>query len=765
MGASGVTPPVPAQRAEPVGSRSLAFARWTVRARWWIVAWWVLVLTGLSVLAPRLEPSGGDLGELIPQDIPAIAAELRSIEHFGYPLSSRTVVVQRDPDGLSAFAQAESVLDALAVNQRPPEPPLLGALPVSNALPFPGAGERDTAVLTYLFMDPTRGSFASHLRAAHSYIDENLDRPQDDVVGVAGSIPARAEQARLAGEHLPRLELLTVLAIVVLVALNFRAVLIPVLALGASAVAFLLTVHLSHVVGALVGFGAPPELEPLLVALLLGVVTDYTIFYVSALRGELQNGTPWQDAVVTSVAHYTPIIVAAGVTVAAGTAALLAAESTFYRAFGPAMALAVLVGLAVSVTLLPALIACIGPRLFWPRPPQPAPGTVSARAVLGGRRRFHLVDHLTRRPVAGVVLASCVVLLTLASLPLRDIALGLGFTTSLPADNPVSTAATAGAAGFAPGITAPTTLLLEGEGVTSDVEALARFQEHVEDEPGVAGVVGPAQRSTFTEREFGVVLARSGDAARMLVVLDNTPLEATAIRDLAALTERLPALAAISGLPEDVRISVAGDTAVAKAVIGQTGKDLFRIGVVAIAVNLLVLVVFLRALVAPLYLLASSVLALTASLGVTVWVFMGIFGHESLTFYVPFAAAVLLVALGSDYNIFGVGHVWEEARRTPLKAAIRKAVPESTRAITTAGVVLAVSFGMLGTIPLRAFHELAFAMFVGILIDVLVVRSLLVPCLLTLVGPASAWPSHRLVRDPPDAPDPRTSSAAGLGRT
>jgi putative drug exporter of the RND superfamily len=737
-----------------LSARRLAYARWTVRARWWIVAFWVLLLAGLAVLTPRLEPGGEDLARLIPQDLPAVAAEIRSVEHFGFPLSSRTVVVQRDPAGLSPFVQAESVLDALAVNQRPPEPPLLGALPVTNALPLGGAAERDTTVLTYLFMDPAASTFSGQLRAAQRYVDQHLDRPQDEVVGVAGSVPARAEQARIGAEHLPRLELLTVLAIVVLVALNFRSVLVPALALVGSAVAFLLTVELSHVLASVVGFGAPAELEPLLVALLLGVVTDYTIFYVSALRGDLEGGTPWGDAVVRSVARYTPIIVAAGVTVAAGTAALLAAESAFYRAFGPAMALAVLVGLGVSVTLLPALIACLGPRLFWPRPPRPrSPDAGPATGPLAVLRRFRLADHLTRRPVAAVVLVASVALLGLASLPVRDIALGLGFTTSLPPDNAVSRASEAGAAGFAPGMTSPTTLLVEGQGVTSELDALTRLQDLVGQQPGVAGVVGPAQRE-FTDRELGIVLARSGDAARMLVVLENAPLEANAIRDLTALTERLPELAASSGLADDVRISVVGDTALARDVIGNTGADLLRIGVVAVLVNLLVLMVFLRALVAPLYLLASSILALTASLGVTVWLFMDQLGRESLTFYVPFAAAVLLVALGSDYNIFGVGHVWDEARHTPLRAAIRKAVPESTRAITTAGIVLAASFGMLATIPLRPFQELAFAMSVGILIDVLLVRSLLVPCLLTLVGPASAWPSRRLHDTPADRGHP-----------
>jgi RND superfamily putative drug exporter len=128
----------------------------------------------------------------------------------------------------------------------------------------------------------------------------------------------------------------------------------------------------------------------------------------------------------------------------------------------------------------------------------------------------------------------------------------------------------------------------------------------------------------------------------------------------------------------------------------------------------------------------------------TTLVFQGLLGYDGLTFYVPFATAVLLVALGSDYNIFGVGHVWEIAHRRPLREAIRTAVPQSTRAITAAGVTLAVSFGLLAVIPLRSFRELAFTMSLGIMIDVLIVRSLMVPSLLTLVGYASGWPGGHL---------------------
>lgn len=160
-------------------------------------------------------------------------------------------------------------------------------------------------------------------------------------------------------------------------------------------------------------------------------------------------------------------------------------------------------------------------------------------------------------------------------------------------------------------------------------------------------------------------------------------------------------------------------------------------------VNLALLVLFLRALLAPLALLTASVLALGAALGLTTWVFQGMLGGDGLTFYVPFAAAVLLVAFGSDYNIFGVGHVWDEARRRPLREAIVLAVPQSTRAITAAGITLAVSFALLAVIPLRPFAELAFAMGAGIILDAVVVRSLLVPCTLTLLGRYASWPAGR----------------------
>jgi RND superfamily putative drug exporter len=183
------------------------------------------------------------------------------------------------------------------------------------------------------------------------------------------------------------------------------------------------------------------------------------------------------------------------------------------------------------------------------------------------------------------------------------------------------------------------------------------------------------------------------------------------------------------------------------SLVDAAAADLVRVAAAVVLVDLLLLVVFLRALVAPLYLLATSVLAVGAALGLTTWVLQDLLGRDGVIFYVPFAAAVLLVALGSDYNIFSVGYIWEEARRRPLPDALAVAVPRSTRAINAAGVTLAVSFALVALIPVAPFEELAFAVAVGVLIDAFVVRSLLVPAPVSLVGRAGGWPSRRLGRD------------------
>jgi RND superfamily putative drug exporter len=144
---------------------------------------------------------------------------------------------------------------------------------------------------------------------------------------------------------------------------------------------------------------------------------------------------------------------------------------------------------------------------------------------------------------------------------------------------------------------------------------------------------------------------------------------------------------------------------------------------------------------------AASALTVAAALGLTTWLFQDVLGAPGLTFYAPFATAVLLLSLESDYNVFAVGNIWQDARRHTLRDAIRSALPRSSRAITAAGFVLATTMGMVAVIPIQTLREVAFTMAVGLLIDTLVVRPLITPALITLLGRAASWPSRRIQTD------------------
>ncbi|MFI5915175.1 MMPL family transporter [Dactylosporangium sp. NPDC051541] len=704
-----------------------AYAALVVGLRWLVVAGWAAAAIASVLYLPAVGQGGSDLEQLVSKDNPAINSELRSFDKFGFPLLSRVAVVQRDPRGLPPEARTAAVERAQAVSDGTfsDAGPIRAAVPVMNVRGlFPGSEEDGTTIVTYLFTNPNV-SFAGQVKAAEAFVHAHYG-PGDHVVGVTGSVPARVEQARIVQSSVSRLELITVAAVFLIVAIAFRSLIAPLIALGVAGVATLLTLHVGGALALKLGVPVPQETQPLLVALLLGVVTDYVVFYLAAVRRSLAAGETRLEAARHATARFTPIILVAGLTAAAGTGALIVAGSPAFRAFGPGMALAILIGVIVAVTLVPALLAIFGAAAFWaplrrrtvPADLEPAGSTWWARL-------------LTRKWFAAPVLLLCTAGLVLAALPLQHIKLGVSFVDALPPDRPAKVAADAAEAGFADGILSPTEVLLEGGGIAGRGAELTKLQQALAKEPGVAAVLGPS--TAELPKGLDVFRAADGSAARYLLILDTEPLGAKAVDTITRLNKDLPGLLATAGL-ENTQVSFGGDTAVARVVVEQTKSDLGRIAIAALLANLLFLVLFLRALFAPIGLLACSVLAIGATLGLTTWLFQDVWHADGLTFYVPFAAAVLLVALGSDYNIFGIGPAWREARTRPLREALALTLPHSARAIRTAAITLAVSFGLLLIVPLRPFRELAFALSIGVLIDAFVVRSLLAPALLSVLG-------------------------------
>jgi len=746
-------------------------ARWyaeaVVRLRWVIVAGWALFVMALSILLPTLESSGGTGGfrGFAEADNPAIQTEIRSFEKFGFPVLTRTAIVQHNPDGLPVDTQFRVLANALEFNlDRPPELQRIEfALPVmDNFLPS-RLGQEPTTAITYLFYRPDVG-FGRQTGLAAEYAGRYAGDSEDHLVGVTGVIPGRVAQLVILRRTLEKVELATVILILLVVALNFRAVGAPLLTMATAGVALAVIVRLAGWIGQELGIDIPSEIEPVMVALLLGIVTDYSIFFLSGMRERLISGENRLEAARSSTQEFAPIVLVAGLTVAAGSLALLVARVGLFRTFGPGMAITILISLVVAVTLVPASLAILGRWAFWPNVP-----SADRQRAAGPPPRSRFVEAITRKRNGVLVALVGAGVLLVAAAPVRDLDLGFAVIDSLPADLEARRAAEAAGEGFAPGILSPTVLLVEGADVGDRRPALDHLQALLERQPGVAFVAGPANQPARIS--VGAVVSTSGDAARYVIVFDASPLSATTIGNLDRLGHVLPALLAEAGIP-DVRTGFAGDTALAESTVIQTKADLGRVVLVATALGFVLLVLFLRAVVAPLYLMAVNVLAVAAALGVTTFVFQSMAGSSGLTFYVPFAAAVLLVALGADYSIFGVGYIWAEARHRPLLGAIRVAVPRSTRAISAAGITLGLSFAMLAFVPLRPFREFALAMAVGIMVDVFVVRSLLVPSLISVIGQTSGWPGRALRRVAPTTPRPaptpsprRRSKAASLSWT
>ncbi|MFZ0833297.1 MAG: MMPL family transporter, partial [Mycobacterium sp.] len=326
----------------------------------------------------------------------------------------------------------------------------------------------------------------------------------------------------------------------------------------------------------------------------------------------------------------------------------------------------------------------------------------------------------------------------------------LGFRASvsspetLPPGDSVRVAAAAAAEGFEPGVLAPTEIVVEQSGITGDRGALVTLQRELEAQPGVALVLGPQQQPLeFKDRKIGLFLSPGGNAVRYLVAFSHDPLSAPGLEDLNNLKNAVPALLQHSGLG-DARVQFSGASSLGAEFVSTARADLIRVAVAVAAVNLVLLMLFLRAVVAPIYLLACSFLSVGAALGLTTLVFQGALGQQGLIFYAPFAAGVLLVSLGSDYNIFTVGRIWDETRSLPLREALVAAVPRSARPVNVAAFALAASFACVALVPVAPFRELAFAVAAGVLVDAFLVRSLLVPALIVLFGKFSGWPGRRL---------------------
>ncbi len=736
-----------------VGGRVFHFlgrvlARGFVFLRYPVILAWIGGAVWMALSLPALGGSNiSSFSSLVPAHSQALRAEALSTQQFGFPLLSETEIVVRNPHGLSAARQAQLTALAGRLSQRriPGYSKVAGAIPLVNSVGGPKfSPEHGTTMLLYLLFRPSIGPEAQGATAAQLIRTQIGHRP-GEYEGYTGAAPAEAAQANKISSLLGWVELATILLVFMAIAIHFRAPGAAILAVATVGISFIITNRALEQFGRATGTTIPAAVQPVLVVLIFGIVTDYSIFFMSRARALLTQGIRGPAMGTALMREISPIVIVAGVTVALGVAALQAATMGYLRSFASGLTISVLIAMVVATTFVPAVLTAGGRGLFWPRRLSEAPVAAAEAERAGGRRIT--VRLAVRHPVLATLLV--LLLVGAAASGLSRIAIGNALVRDLPPSSEVQRAYVQASHGFSEGVLAPSELVVNGPGVAAQRPALTRLQTLIARQPDMAQVFGPTQ--VPVARQLGFAVSSSGQAARYAFFLRTDPLGATGISAVETLRSRLPGLVRKAGLTH-VTALVGGDTSISADIVGGTITSLERVIPIALAAVFLVIALYLRALVAPLYLVLTSLLGVAASLGLTTWVLQHFLGYGQTAYYVLFTVGVMLISLGSDYNVFLVGRIWQEARRRELGEAIEIAGSRAARSITTAGFVLALSFALLAIVPLRPFREIAFAMAVGLIIDAFVVRTLLVPALISLVGPRSAWPGHALRDAQPDQP-------------
>jgi RND superfamily putative drug exporter len=451
--------------------------------------------------------------------------------------------------------------------------------------------------------------------------------------------------------------------------------------------------------------------QGILSVLVLGAGTDYALLLISRYREELHHhATPVAAMRAAYKGTFEPIV-ASGATVALGLLVLLLSDLSGNRGLGPIGAIGVAVAVITMVTLLPAFLVLFGRWIFWPRIPRF--DDVDSQLTGTWAKVGNLVERRPRR--AWVVTGLLLVVLAAFSTTLKTDGLS---TSESFTGNPESVVGQKLLLNHFPGGEGdPTKVILKNELIPA---VLAKLR-------GVEGVTAVAPEANAT----GVIVK---DGLSILNVTLSTAPDSRESRD------RIPAIReAVKSVDES--ILVGGTTAVFFDTDVAARHDNRTVIPVVLLLITLILGLLLRSIVSAVLLIGTVVLSYFATLGVCALVFNHIFGFAGADASFPLFAFIFLVALGIDYNIFLMTRVREESGKMGTRKGVIKGLTVTGSVITSAGIVLAATFGVLGILPLVFLAELGFAVAFGVLLDTIIVRSILVPALVHEIGPKVWWPS------------------------
>jgi len=677
-----------------------------------VIAFWLVVVALLGPLAGKLT---GAQDNDAASWLPAAAESTQVIEVASSFVSSNTipaVIVYENPDGLTP-----DDLTAIAADAQ--EFGTLDTLDGEVVGPIPSEDGQAAQIIVPLDLGKDGWDLA-----ADAVDDLRATAEQGLPSGVTVYVTGPAGQAADSSKAFEGIDgtLLYAAAgvVIVILLLTYRSPvlwLLPLISAGvaltvAQAVIYLLADNFDLTVNA--------QSAGILTVLVFGAGTDYALLLTARYREELRKHTNRHEAMAVALHRAGPAIIASGATVALGMLVLLFATMNSTAGLGPVAAVGVIVALLVMLTLLPALLVLVGRWIFWPRTPHVGdhePTEDGFWARVGGR-----ISHHPRRTWIGTAALLAVATIGVVQLNPTSLTTEQQFTT----EQPSVVGEQVLAEHFPAGAGSPVVVIADAE----QADAVRTVFAGVE---GIdpASVSEPVVKDGTAYMEG--TLTSEPDSDEAFDTVDR-------VRD------------AVHAVP-DADALVGGTTAVTLDVERASTRDTIVIIPIILLVVFLILAVLLRAILAPVVLIGTVVLSFGAAMGISALVFRNVFDYAGVDTGFPLFVFVFLVALGIDYNIFLMTRVREEALRIGHRRGSLVGLAATGGVITSAGLVLAGTFAVLGTLPLVSFAEIGFAVAFGVLLDTLIVRSVLVTALNLDIGKRMWWPSA-LARQPEPAAGP-----------
>lgn len=508
--------------------------------------------------------------------------------------------------------------------------------------------------------------------------------------------------------------LATVLIVIFLLLVTYRSPILWIVPLLVVGTADLMAGQIGRNVAAFFDITADGSITGILSVLVFGAGTNYALLLIARYKEELLTIEDRHDAMARAVKGAGPAILASGGTVALALLTLSFAELGGNRALGLVCASGIVVAMIAALGVLPAAIVVFGRGLFWPFVPR-----------FGGVNKSEtgwwakLGKGVSKRPITVAIVGIAV--LGGLSAGATGITIGLPETEQFRVKPEAVLGIEVLAEAFPAGASAPTQVIAVND-LAEDVVKAAL----------AAPLVASAE-----------IVNQNDDFSRIDVVLDAEGGSEDAYGAIESLRESVQAVPGANAL-------VGGDDATRLAVKQAYERDQLLVIPLILVLVFIVLVLLLKALVAPILLLGSVVLSFFSAMGAAWLIFQNVFGMSGLDFSVFLYSFLFLVALGVDYNIFLVARAREESAnmagtvRQPTRQAMIKALGATGGVITSAGVLLAAVFAVLGVLPLIALFQIGIIVGIGVLIDTLLVRTVVVPALAFITGDKFWWPRKKL---------------------